>query len=84
MSTLVDIYHQVFGTSSIANNEIPTWMVHGYIAQCKGIPINWTKAAKSTTKEKTCRGEMSKGQTTTKKERSSDSCDAMNPNAEGL
>lgn len=59
-------------------------MVHGYIAQCKGIPINWTKAAKSTTKEKTCRGEMSKGQTTTKKERSSDSCDAMNPNAEGL
>lgn len=27
---------------------------------------------------------MSKGQTTTKKERSSDSCDAMNPNAEGL
>ncbi len=61
MSTLEDIYWWVFGITFVTNNEIPAWMVCGYIAQCKGIPINWTKAIKSTAKEKAHRGEMSKG-----------------------
>jgi hypothetical protein len=59
--------------------------VHGCIAQCNGIPINWAKVAEPTTKKKAHMGEMSKGWLTiVKKERLSDSGDAMNPSEEGL
>jgi len=47
-----EIYWKMFGTSSATNNEIPTWIVHGFIAQGKGVDINWAKAIDSTTKEK--------------------------------
>jgi hypothetical protein len=45
-----EIYWKVFGTSSATNNEIPTWIVHGFIAQGKGVDINWAKATDSTIK----------------------------------
>jgi hypothetical protein len=51
-ATIEEIYWKVFGTSSVTNNEIPTSIVHDFIAQGKGININWAKVAKSTTKEK--------------------------------
>jgi hypothetical protein len=35
--------------------------VHGFIAQFKGIDINWAKAAKSTTKEKAHKDEVKVG-----------------------
>ncbi len=46
-----DIYWRVFGTRKVANNEIPTWIIHGFIAQGKGYEINWAKATKSATKK---------------------------------
>jgi hypothetical protein len=51
-AAIEEIYWKVFGTSSVTNNEIPTWIVHGFIAQGKGIDINWAKAIDSITKEK--------------------------------
>ncbi len=30
-ATLEDIYSRVFGISTITNNEVPTWIVHGLI-----------------------------------------------------
>ncbi len=35
--------------------------MHGFIAQSKGIDINWAKATKSTTKEKTHKDEVKVG-----------------------
>jgi hypothetical protein len=59
--------------------------VCGYIALCNDVEINWTKAAKSTAKEKAHRDEVNKGRLITiKKERMLESGDAMNPNEEGL
>jgi hypothetical protein len=43
---------QLYGTSTITNNEFMSWMVKGYIAQCKSIDINWVKAAPLIPKEK--------------------------------
>ncbi len=42
------IYYKLFGTSIITNNDMPKWIVHGYIAHTKGHLINWAKAAEST------------------------------------
>jgi hypothetical protein len=49
-----DIYWRVFRTNIVTNNEIPTWIVHGFIARSKGHPINWAKVVKSTAKKKAC------------------------------
>jgi hypothetical protein len=35
-----EIYWMVFGTNSVTNNEIPTWIMCGFIAQGKGVDIN--------------------------------------------
>jgi len=56
-----EIYWRVFGTSSVTNNEIPTWIVCGFIAQIKGIDINWTKAIESTIKKKARRDDAKGG-----------------------
>jgi hypothetical protein len=63
----------VFGTSNVTNNEILTWIVHGFIAQGKGVDINWAKATDSTTKEKACKNDAKGGGhlTIVKKERAS-------------
>ncbi len=34
-----EINWRVFGISNVTNNEIPTWIVHGFIAQGKGVDI---------------------------------------------
>ncbi len=69
-ATIKEIYWRAFGTSSLTNNEIPTWIVHGFIVQGKGIYINWAKAAESTTKEKARKDDAKGGGhlATTKKE----------------
>jgi hypothetical protein len=51
-ATIEDIYWRVFGTSNVTNNEIPTWIVRRFIAQGKGVDINWANAIESTTKKK--------------------------------
>jgi hypothetical protein len=43
-AAIEEIYWKVFGTSNVINNEIPTWIVCGFIAQGKGVDINWVKA----------------------------------------
>jgi hypothetical protein len=58
LATLEDIYWRVFGTSTITNNEVLTWIVHGFIAQSKRIEINWVKVTKSTTKENACKDKI--------------------------
>jgi hypothetical protein len=50
--TMEEIYWKLFGTSIVTNNDMPTWIVHGYITHTKSHPINWAKAVKSTSKEK--------------------------------
>jgi hypothetical protein len=35
-----EIYWRVFGTNIVTNNDMPTWIVRGYIAHIKGHPIN--------------------------------------------
>jgi hypothetical protein len=35
-----------------SNNELLAWIVHGFIAQGKGVDINWAKVVESITKEK--------------------------------
>ncbi len=47
-----EIYWKMFGTISATNNEILTWIVHGFIAQGKGVDINWAKTIDLTTKKK--------------------------------
>jgi hypothetical protein len=32
---------QIYGTSIVTNNEIMSWVVTGYITQCKSIDVNW-------------------------------------------
>ncbi len=34
--TMEEIYYKLFGTSIITNNDMPTWIVHGYITHTKG------------------------------------------------
>ncbi len=51
-AAIEEIYWKVFGTSNVTNNEIPTWIVHGFIAQGTCIDINWAKAIDSIPKEK--------------------------------
>ncbi len=58
-----DIYWRVFGTSIVTNNEVPLWIVRGYIAQMKNIEINWAKAVTSTTRGKTRRDDVKNGRT---------------------
>jgi hypothetical protein len=57
-----DIYWTVFGDKHRINNEVPLWIVHGYIAQTKSIAINWAKAVESTAWEKACRDDAKSGQ----------------------
>jgi hypothetical protein len=70
-AAIEEIYWRVFGTSSVTNNEIPVSIVHGFIAQRKGIDINWAKVVESTTKEKARRDDAKGGGhlATMKKER---------------
>ncbi len=49
-ASMEDIYWKVFGTTSITNNEMPSWIVCGFIAQSKSIEINCAKVVESTTK----------------------------------
>jgi hypothetical protein len=35
-----EIYWRVFGINIVTNNDMPTWIVHGYIAHIKGHLIN--------------------------------------------
>jgi len=60
-ATIKEIYWKVFGTSSVTNNEISAWIVCGFIAQGKGIDINWAKVAESTTKKKAHRNDAKGG-----------------------
>jgi hypothetical protein len=53
-----DIYWRAFGTTFVMNNEMPAWIVRGFIAESKGININWAKVVESTTKEKASRDEV--------------------------
>lgn len=79
-----EIYYKLFGTSIITNNDMPTWIVHGYITHTKGHPINWAQAAESTSKEKASRDIVKNGRLgQVKKEYSTlcfDSGGSMNPN----
>jgi len=59
--TMEEIYYKLFGTSIITNNDMPTWIMHGYIAHTKCHPINWAKAAESTSKEKANRDIIKNG-----------------------
>jgi hypothetical protein len=70
-AAIKEIYWRVFGTSSVTNNEIFESIMHGFIAQGKGIDINWAKVVESTTKEKARRDDAKGGGhlTTMKKER---------------
>jgi hypothetical protein len=45
---------QIYGTSTITNNEIMSWVVKGYITQRKSIDVNWEITAASTIKEMAC------------------------------
>jgi hypothetical protein len=49
---------QIYGTSSITNNAFVIWVVRRFIAQEKGIEINWTTIAAWTAKEKCYRMEV--------------------------
>jgi hypothetical protein len=51
----------VFGTNIVTNNEVLAWIMCGFIAQSKGIDINWAKAIEPTTKEKACKDEVKVG-----------------------
>jgi hypothetical protein len=60
-STLEDVYWRVFGISTVKNNEMPTWIVYGFIAQSKAKDINWAKVVESTSKEKARKDEIKVG-----------------------
>jgi hypothetical protein len=42
----------------VTNNEMPTWIVHKFIAQSNGNSINWAKVIESIAKEKARRDEV--------------------------
>jgi hypothetical protein len=37
---LLALYKKVYGSSTVTNNESMKWLVKGFIAKVKGIPIN--------------------------------------------
>ncbi len=81
-----EIYWRVFGTNTITNNEIPTWIVRGFITHSKGHPINWAKTTKSTAKKKAHRDGMKVGRLVAiKNEHTMDSLELsggnLNPNS---
>jgi hypothetical protein len=82
--TMEEIYYKLFGTSIITNNDMPTWIVHGYIVHTKGHPINWAKVVESTSKEKTSRDIIKNGRSGQVKKKNSTPCfdngGSMNPN----
>lgn len=45
---LVALYRKIYGKSNVPNNEFMDWMVKGFIAEKKEIPVNWCVAAAST------------------------------------
>ncbi len=57
---LLCFYSQCYGTTNVTNNEFYLWFVKGYIAQKKGININWAKTTTSTTREKLRKEEITK------------------------
>jgi len=44
----------------VTNNEFYLWLIKGYIAQEKGIELNWVKVATSTAREKFKRKEITR------------------------
>lgn len=60
-TTMEDIYWRVFGTNIVTKNEIPTWIVHGFIIHSKGHPISWAKMSELIAKEKACQDGMKVG-----------------------
>jgi hypothetical protein len=50
-ATMEDIYWRVFGTSIVTKNEIPAWIVRGFITHSRGHPINWAKVVESIAKK---------------------------------
>jgi hypothetical protein len=57
---LLRLYAQCYGHNNVTKNELFLWFVKGYIAQEKGIDINWAKVATSTAKEKLRKEEIVK------------------------
>lgn len=49
--TMEEIYWRVFGTYTIISNDMLTWIVCGYIAQKKGLTINWARVVESIAKK---------------------------------
>jgi hypothetical protein len=47
---LLHLYAQCYGHNNVTNNELFMWFVKGYIAQDKGIDINWAKVTTSIAK----------------------------------
>jgi len=47
-----EIYWKVFGTYTVTNNEMPMWIVHGFIAQKKVILSIGQKQPSSLQKKK--------------------------------
>jgi hypothetical protein len=59
--TMEEIYWRVFGTYTIINKDMLTWIVCGYIAQKKGLTINWARVVESIAKKNTCKDKVKDG-----------------------
>ncbi len=51
---------QIYGSTTPTNNDFMLWLVRGYIAQVKGVEINWAKVVASTAREKAQRKDVGK------------------------
>jgi hypothetical protein len=74
-----EIYWKVFGTYTITNNEMPTWIVHGYTAKKKRLTINWARVVESIIKEKTHKDKVKGGKLATMKKETTNSGGNMMP-----
>jgi hypothetical protein len=49
---LKKLHWQIYGSTTPTNNDFVLWFMKGYIAQKKGIKINWEKTTTSITRER--------------------------------
>ncbi len=52
---LVRLCWQIYGTFVITNNDFASWVVKGFIAQKKGVNVNWATIVAWTEKEEACK-----------------------------
>jgi hypothetical protein len=52
---LVRLCWQIYGTFVITNNDFASWVVRGFIAQDKGVNVNWAIIVTWTKKEEACK-----------------------------